>query len=186
MWGWICGGVALVAAIAFVWVFLRGNVYRRLFADEHFLEAARGVARVKIGAMENPVSEDAEVPSPEEDPRVLMTSAGLVLFYTVRRVDERFVHHYSVSVAGGYTAHAVGETFVLLTARALGIAYDRLALGVGASTVHHAEFELSEDENESFRARPVPEMSAADVDAFRKEWLEVRDRLHWQHERNAG
>src|SRR3954447_1777712 len=118
MWGWICGGgAALVVVLAFAWMFLRGNVYKHLFADAHFVEVARGLARVKTAALANPLADDTEMPPPHEDPRVLTTSAGMILAYTVSRVEDRFVHHYSVSVGGGYIAHAVGETFVLLAAK---------------------------------------------------------------------
>jgi hypothetical protein len=132
--------------------------------------------------MENPVSEQTQIRSPHQDPRVLISSAGLILAYTVRQVGQRFVHHYSVSVSGGYTARAAGETFVLLTAWLIGVPYERLSLSVGRSTVHHAAFELSHTENEALRAREVPPLSPADIAAFRKEWMSVRDRLSWRRE----
>jgi hypothetical protein len=69
-------------------------------------------------------------------------------------------------------AHAVGETFVLFSAKLLGVPFESLALGVGRSTVHHAEFHLSPTEQAEFAGRPVPEVSLADITAFRGEWVE--------------
>jgi hypothetical protein len=140
-WEWICAGVAVAALIG--WIVFRGAAYRRLFADDHLLEVARGVTRIKAAALDKVIATDEDEVRSPADPRVVVTSAGLALLYTVRRVEDRFVHHYSVSVAGGYTAHAVGETFVLFVARRLGVPSESLSLGVGRSTVHHAEFRLS-------------------------------------------
>lgn len=182
MWGWICGATGLVLALAFVWLAFRNNVYRRVFSDEHFVEVANRIVRVAAAAFANPLSADGGTPASPDDPRVLVSSAGLMLAYTVHPREGRIVHHWSVSLSGGYTAHAVGRTFVLLTARLIGVPYERLALGIGRSTVHHAEVDLSEAEHAALRERSVPEVSAADVDALRKELIDVADRLEWARE----
>ncbi len=177
-WGWVCAGLVVAALVA--WVVYRAAVYRRLFADEHFLEVARGLGRVKTAALDGVTAAGEEaVPSPA-DLNVLVTRAGLAVLYTVRQAEGEFVHHYSVSVVGGYTAHAVGETFVLFVAKLLGVPFGSLALGVGRSTVHHAEFRLSAAEQAEFAARPVPEVSPAEVTAFRQEWAEASKQLRWQ------
>jgi hypothetical protein len=180
MWGWICAGTAVVTVVG--WIVLRGATYRRIFANAHFTEVAQGVARIKVAAMERVIASDEDEVRSAADPRALITSAGLAMVYTVRRIEDRFVHHYhySVSVAGGYTAHAVGETFVLFAAKLLSVPFEFLALGVGQSTVHHAEFQLSPSEQAEFARRPVPEVSLGEITAFRGEWLEASKRLQWQ------
>lgn len=177
-WGWVCASVTVAALVA--WVVFRGGVYRRLFADGHFMEVARAAGRVKTAALGRVITSDDDEPRSPADPRAAVTSAGLALLYTVRRVEDRFVHHYSVSVAGGYTAHAVGETFVLFVARVLGVPVASLALGVGRSTVHHAEFQFTGAEQSEFAGRPVAEVSPAEVTAFRDEWVEARKQLQWR------
>jgi len=104
MWVWICVALAIAALVGRI-VF-RGATYRRIFADGHFTDAAQGVARLKAAALERVIASDEDEVRSPADPRALVTSAGLALVYTVRRMEDRFVHHYSVSVAGGYTAHA--------------------------------------------------------------------------------
>jgi hypothetical protein len=182
MWGWLWAGVlvALILVSIAIWIYFRGQTYRRIFADSHFAEVARGVARVKSAAVERIIlCEKDEMQSPS-DPRILVTAAGLALVYSVRRVDDNYVHHYSVSVSGGYTAHAVGETFVLFIAKLLSVPSERLALGIGRSTIHHAEFQFSQTEQFAFAALPIPDVSIEEIAAFREEWLEIRKELKWQ------
>jgi hypothetical protein len=168
----------LVALVA--WIALRGAKYRRIFADRHFVEVAQGVARIRSAALSRVIVSDDDVVRSPNDPRALVTSAGLALLYTIRRAENQFVHHYSVSLAGGYTAHAVGETFVLFVAKLFGVPFETLALGVGRSTVHHAEFELPQTEQAAFAGRQVLKVSPAEIAAFREEWIEARERLRWE------
>ena len=177
-WGWVCAGIAVAALVG--WIVFRGAAYRRLFADGHFLEVAKGVSRIKAAALDKVIVSGVNEVRLPDDSRALVTSAGLALLYTIRRVEDRFVHHYSVSAAGGYTAHAVGETFVLFVAKLLGVPFESLALGVGRSTVYHAEFQFSTVEQSEFAVRVVPEVSLAAVAAFRSAWVEARKQLQWQ------
>jgi hypothetical protein len=178
MWGWVCVGLPVAALLG--WIALRIRKYRRLSADEHYFEMAREVARLKTAALDKVIALGAdEAPSPS-DPRASVTGAGLALFYTVRRSDDRFIHHYSVGVAGGYTSRLVGEMFTLFVARLLGVPFEALTLEVGRSTVHHAEFNLSAAEQSKFAERAVPAPSPAEVTSFRKEYLGARERLRWK------
>jgi hypothetical protein len=109
----------------------------------------------------------------------MQTSAGLVFVYTVS-IDPAgtYVHHASVSIPGRVTAHAVGETFILLWAKLLGVGYDRLVLQVSPATVHHATFVLDESEQAAFAQRPVETPAADMLKAFQAECLTVRQNLH--------
>jgi hypothetical protein len=178
MWVWAVPGFAL--AVIVWWIVSRILAYRRLFADESFLEVAREVDRLKVAALNKITALDEDESSSPTDPRALVTSAGLALFYTVRRIDDRFVHHYSVSVAGRYTAHTVGEGFALFVAKLLGVPFEALTLEIGPSAVHHAEFHLSSAEQSRFALRAVARLSLAEIKSFRKEWLEARKYLQWK------
>jgi hypothetical protein len=180
MSGWICAGLAVAALVG--WTVYRGSFYRRLFADGHFVEVARGIARIKPAAIDHVIVSEEDAVTSGDDPRVLITSRGLALCYTVAQYEGegRFVHHYSISLSGGHTAHAAGASFILFTAKLLGIPFDSLALGVGRSTVHHAEFRLAPAEHEEFARRPVLEISPEEITAFRRESIVAHDRLQWQ------
>ena len=110
--------------------------------------------------------------------------AGCRRARVVVRPPPRAVRHYSLSLAGGYTAHAVGAMFVLFVARVLGVPFQTLALSVAPSTVHHAEFHLSAAEQEGFTNRPVPELAPDEIMALRREFFDVRERLWWQREQS--
>jgi|SRR5579862_9362388 len=179
MWGWICLGVGVAAPI--IWIVVRARRYNRLFAKDHYLQIAREVPRLKTATLERVIlTEEDGVRSPG-DPRTMLTRAGLAVVYTIARVDNRFVHHYSVSVAGGYTAGAVGERFVLFIATLVGIPFEQLVLSVVVkSTVHHAEFNLSEEEQAQFVGKAVQESEVADVTNFLGNISEARKHLRWQ------
>jgi hypothetical protein len=78
------------------------------------------------------------------------------------------------------TAGAVGETFILLWARLLGVAYERLALQVSPTTVHHAEFVLDENEQADFAQRPVQAPTVELLQTFQSECAAARPSLRWE------
>jgi hypothetical protein len=177
MFGWIVGG--LIAALVVAAVRSRLRMYRRLFSHEHFLEVARAAPSLKAAAVENPVIGDSFDPTTPDDPRVLLTKAGLAVLYTVGKRESAFVHHYSVSVAGQYTARAVGATFVALLAKQIGLPLEKARFWIGNSTVHHAQVTLSEAEHATLIGFSVPEISESNVTEARRTIDEMKDRLTW-------
>jgi hypothetical protein len=173
MWPAVLLAIAIAGLVW--WILSRAFQYHRLFADRHFMQVAQAIAALKQAALRDIVgTAGGDIRSPD-DPRTLRTSAGLALVYTVSiRTPGAYVHHASVSLPGGVTAHAVGETFILLWARMLGVAHERLALGVSSATVHHAEFVLDEQEQADFVQRPVEAPTAESLQAFRAESLRAR------------
>jgi hypothetical protein len=174
MW-WLLAGFALVAVW---WIVSRLRSYQRLFADSHLMEFGQALPAMKQAAMQHVTAGGERDPPPPGDGRAMLTSAGLVFVYTVR-IDPAgtYVHHGSVSIPGRVTAHAVGETFILLWARLLGVGYDRLVLEVSPATVHHAEFVLDENEQAAFERRPAETPTADMLKAFQAECLTVRQNL---------
>jgi hypothetical protein len=184
MTGWICFGSFLL--LFGLWFFFRGGKYRQIFADEHFVEIAQGVAGMKRAALDDindPTA--ADIPDPN-DGRLLTSSAGLVIYYDITKDDDRFVHHYSISVGGGYTAHAVGRTFGIYVAQLLGVPLDTLTLVVTESSIHHIEFTLDPSSQELFAARAVPVVTLADVPEYRKRGMEANEKVTWQREKIGG
>jgi hypothetical protein len=177
MWLLMC---LLLAVVALVCV-PRVRLYRRLFADSHLMEYAHGLAALKQAALREIIAGEAGAIQSPDDARILRTSAGLVLVYTVSTgTPGTYVHHASVSLAGGVTAHAVGATFILLWARLLGVEYSRLALQVWPSTVHHAEFVLDAEEQSRFAERPVTAATAEWLQAFQTECASARQNLRFE------
>jgi hypothetical protein len=96
------------------------------------------------------------------------------IFFRIRAYRR---HHYSVSVASGYTSRVVGEMFTLFIARLLGVPFEALTLEVGRSAVHHAEFHLSAAEQVKFAELAVLKAQPAEITTFRREYMEVRKHL---------
>jgi hypothetical protein len=178
MWLVVCSTIAIAG---FVWWIVSAlSSYRRLFADRHLVEFSQGLAAVKQAALRNIAPADGGDIQSADDARILRTSADLALLYTATiRSPGRYVHHASVSIPGRVTAHAVGATYILLWARLLGVGYERLSLGVSPATVHHAEFELNEEEQADFVQRTVDVPTAEWLQAFRAECLAARESLTW-------
>jgi hypothetical protein len=177
----VFSGLFILAAVcALAWLWSRVSMYRKLFAEAHFVQFGEKIGAVKQAALSNLGCED--VRSPGDDPRWFRTDAGLVLLYTISNDSPgKYVHYASVSVAGTYTAHGVGETFILLWARLLGIEYERLALGISKATVHHATFVLEEAEQTDFARRQVEALTIEKLRDFYNEKSKVRERLTWNH-----
>lgn len=175
---WLLACLAIAAAGLVSWIALRLSWYRRLFAAPHLMQFAQGLAAVKQAAMRDMIASDGDSVQPPDDARILRTSAGLALLYTVSPgAAGTYVHHASVSIPGHPTAHAVGETFILLWARLLGVEYERLALDVSPMTVHHAGFVLSEHEQSELAQRPVETPTAEWLQAFLAECASARQSL---------
>jgi hypothetical protein len=182
MWLLLCLAV-VVAGLAW-WTVSRLSVYRRLFAVAHMSEFGQGLAALKQAAM-RAAGDGGDVSSPD-DARILRTSAGLALLYTISiKAPGTYVHHASVSIPGRVTAHAVGETFILLWAKLLGVKYERLALEVSPTTVHHAEFMLDENEQANFARRPVQAPTVELLQAFRSDCAAARQSLRGGRSRAA-
>lgn len=172
-------GVVLLS----LWLAARARRFAALFGAPHLLEIGRGLARVKAAALAHVMRDERDGPTAGDDPRVLSTSAGLAIVYTVSEREQRFVHHCSISVIGGPTAHAVGGAFVMFVAKLLGLAQSGLQCHVAPSTVHHVQLELDPAAHAALAALPIPELSPAALDALRREALEARSRVTWQRRR---
>ncbi|HEY6258226.1 MAG TPA: hypothetical protein VIY51_20785 [Xanthobacteraceae bacterium] len=175
--------VAIAVAGVVWWSTTRLSLYRRLFAVPHLMQFAQGIPALKQAAMRGLIASDAAAVEPSDDARILRTSAGLALVYTIsKRAGGSYVHHASVSIPGRVTAHAVGETFVLLWAKLLGVEYARLTLQVSPTSVHHAEFVLDAHEQSAFAQRAVEAPAVEWLQTFQAECEKARQSLR----RNQG
>jgi hypothetical protein len=181
MLGWVLTAVAvcLVAIIVFgVWS--RTRMYGRLFSDRHHLELACAAVALKQAGLDRPIVTDSDGITSRSDPRCLLTSAGLVVVYTVSPEASGLLHQCSVSVAGDITARGVGERFVLLMAKLIGLPLDKLRVQIGSSTVHHALALLSPSEHARLASAPVFELTADNLERVRREISDLRANRQWR------
>ena len=107
---WLLTLLAIAAASLVWWIVRRLFWYRRLFAVPHLMEVGQGLAAVKRAATRDMIASEANGVDSPDDTRILRTSAGFVLLYTISKgAPGTYVHHASVSIPGHPTAHAVGE-----------------------------------------------------------------------------
>lgn len=154
--------VALAAAIAVVAgiVALGVRRQRRLLADAHWLEVARALPALKRAALERI---DADSPK-AGDPRVLQTTAGLLVAYVVMRDGDGFVHQCSLNVPSG----AVAASLLAMITAGLGIRREHtvfLTRRVGC----HALLKFDAAEHERVAAQPCPEITEAELPRLRED-----------------
>jgi len=174
-------GMVIVLTMAGLWLLKGFEAYTKVFSDEHFQEVGTRLPALKRAALERViVPQAAEVCTPE-DPRGLLTSAGLTVLYLIGHKGDWFHHDLSVSsTARGYVAHAVGGMFTGLLVRLLGVGVDRLRLWVSSRAVHHMAFTLSAEEHELFASQPVTPLSPEELTAFRVDWALSSRTIRWE------
>ncbi|MHB1426072.1 MAG: hypothetical protein ACYC3I_23155 [Gemmataceae bacterium] len=173
--------IALLVTLASLWLLGGRGIYAKVFADEHFREVAARLPALKRAALERVVSSESDTICPPDDPRGILTSAGLAVLYLVSRQGAWFHHDLSISLTiRPYTAHAVGDVFICFLAHLLDIGMERLRLRVSSRTVHHAEFTLSALEQQQFADRPVASLSPDELATFRRHWALSGRMARWE------
>ncbi len=145
----------LVLAGLACWWLLHGRLTRKLLAEKHLREVAEALEPVKQAACRLLLATPADFAPLPRDPRLLASSAGLLVFYTVSRDNSCYCHHLSLSVVGGHTPPRAGETLILFLAGLLGVPRDRLQRTVFPSMVHEVQFVLDEREHAALLGRPI-------------------------------
>ena len=162
--------ILLIAALVIRWVLSRSRRYSKLFDDQHFLELALAMPSLKKAALDRIDQPPGSERDFANDPRLIQTSAGLAVVYTVSSTSpDEFVHRLSVSLPGHVTPRGVGRRFLTLAVLLLGIPPQLAPISQSASTVHHLEFSFTEAEHRKFADRPVREITPENVAAFRQE-----------------
>lgn len=154
--GWTCVVVAAAVCVLGLVLYVLGRSphYTKMFSDEHVVEFAEAVARLKSVALERIEEFDKpRLPDPN-DPRRFRTSGGIFLLYTITREGGNYLHHYSLRDDQGYTAQAVGRTFAILAAMVLGVDPMTIRIERSENAVFHAEFTLDEAGQCAFTDRP--------------------------------
>ncbi len=146
-----------------------GRKYKRLLADEHIVELLGLMPALKAAAIELA----GEPLKPEDDPRTVITKAGLTVFYSIQATEEeKYVHHLSFSYAGAPMAFAAGGRFLYVVLNALGTIENLKWVAHTGAGVTHGVFVLS-DARDAGMALPAP--NADEVHTLNKaatSWLD--------------
>ena len=169
-----------VAVLVLLFLLRRAAAYQRMFSEAHFLEIAEGMARIKPIAQEQMEAPDTIQPVTFDDPRTLKTSQNLRVFYTVTRNEHLFEHHYSVSIAHGYTSTAVGEIFSLYVAHLLGFTSQQFSIQRSQRGIYHVEWHWKPDEQAAFAHQAVKVPTREELPALREKLDEWRRNVFLQ------
>lgn len=183
---WLTIGIlltcVLVLTLAGLWLLESHRVYAKVFSDAHFHEVALRLPVLKRAALERVILSASDEVCPSEDPRGMLTSAGLAVLYLIGREGCWFHHDLSVSwVSRPYTPRAIGNLFLCFLAGLLGIGMERLRFRISAKTVHHTAFTLSALEHQHFAEQSVASLSRDELAAFRLHRALSGRRMRWEH-----
>jgi hypothetical protein len=165
-------GIALVLLV----LLPRSAQLKKIFSNDHLIEIAEQMEVGKPLAVS--LADVAEEKfALEDDPRTFVTSAGIVIYYTISRNENLYLHHFSLTDQYGITAHAVGATLVVYIGLLLNIPPDILTVERSEQQVFHASFDLTEAEQAMFVASPLQTPTLAKVRAMLEECREARHTL---------
>lgn len=176
---------AVVGLLVLGKILRRVLLYRRLLADAHFQETAQAIVVIRRAALDNIEERTEQGALAQSDPRYRVTSAGLVILHTITREGPGFVHHCSLSLGGGYTAHAVGSVYMALVTLVLGLDDSDLTVHITPAHRYHLEFILDEGQQAAFAARDVAVSAVGTASELHERCLVQRDRLKFLHVRPA-
>jgi hypothetical protein len=129
----------------------------KFFTDEHMIEVVQALDSLRNAAVQN-VFDISDFNYDSDLPRV-KTSSGILMLYSVIKIDTLFYHKFSVSRAP-YLARAFGKCLV-------GMACERFALpdpetiGLSARHVFHADWILTSQEHMELLAAEIPARPAS-------------------------
>jgi hypothetical protein len=137
----------IVAFVALTWwVVTKALRYRRLYADGHLMELARGLEALRAAPGTREVREEGLVPH-------FITSAGLIVAYSWRPDGSDFVHHLSLSHQRGPIAQGAASTLLAFSLDLLGVDLASAQSGTSARLVTHAAFRLTAAEQAALVGR---------------------------------
>jgi hypothetical protein len=115
----------------------RGKLYSNFFSEGHLDELAKLAKELHQESLQ-PTEASAD---PKQPPHRI-SSAGLLLVYTLRRTEPQYIAHLSLSYRGGWFASFAAGIFIAFLRRVLGLPVPCTLLGVSANGVYHAEWTL--------------------------------------------
>ena len=162
--------VIILLVVKMVWSMSRK--YKRLLADEHIVELLGLIPTLKAAAIELA----GEPLKPEDDPRTVITKAGLAVFYSIQASEEeKYVHHLSFSYAGAPMAFAAGGRFLHVVLNALGTIENLKWVAHTGAGVTHGVFLLSDIQELAYTGAVLPVPNADEVRTLNKaatNWLD--------------
>ena len=155
--GWLIGVGVAVALLLGIWYWRSSRKYDALYHPLHLAELAYVTKRIKEEALANAGQAlDVREWDPEHPPAgIAVTRAGLVIFYSVDPEDGIYGHHVSMSYQGGWFAMGAARFVTAYLHHLLGLGSVPVALGLSDGGRYHVTWQMDEDQQREYAARPV-------------------------------
>ena len=163
--------VAIVLFLAFM-MWRKMRYYKRVFSDEHYFEVAEVLHELKELALKKVGSTYA---GPVEGK---VTSAGLIISYSIQMEDGQFEHHVALSTKGRRTLHGIAHRFIYYSIWVLGLPIEQLQMAASQTSVHHGKVTISAMEQEEFPGSPKKIPSVDELKANQLKFIENEPECH--------
>lgn len=171
---WVALAFGLAALSFILWVWFNSRRYAKILRAAHYVEVAQGAQQLKDAALEGVATGDELT---ADDPRILTTSANLVIAYTIRQSAAVWIHQLTVHMATGFTPHRVAAPVIVFLLRLFGIGLQQAVAEIDPNRIFHVEWTLSDDEQAVFVAREIVVPSLEQARRIHLECLRQRDSL---------
>jgi len=172
---WIA--IALLVLLGlFALIFLLDTKYKKIFADDNFIEIAEQLSAIKPRVQQDIIGRDVEEVA-EPRSQAFVTAAGVAIFYTIGFNNDRYIHHVSLSYQGHHMARSAATLIGVYIASQLNIAAEKVYFHRSAGGVYHLVFDMSAEEFTVFRLAEIRVPSAEEIRPVLKECLAHRGKL---------
>lgn len=166
--------ILLLAVI--LWIFFKGRLYRQIFSPQHYIEFTTSLIKI-IAIARHQIDEP---PSLLDDPRGLLTSAQIVLFYTIETTQEnQYEHHFSLSIADRYTPHAVGSLLTTYVIQLLDVKFNQCQVSISPNRIYHLIFILNPNEQAKFNEQSIEIPTLKQAKERHRQCLKQRHQLQY-------
>jgi hypothetical protein len=148
--------------------------YSRIFSLNHYREICVKMSNIKEAAIKAIPTDTDDSPIKRDDPRTLITSAGLAIFYTISKTETTYEHHFSISMPGQDIPHAIGEHFSIYVADLMAWEIHDAVFFFSDTPVFHARLELPSDKQLAWEKTLITLPRVASKDDIRKRNQELR------------
>jgi hypothetical protein len=178
--GWVIFLTILMAGVFIVLFYMAPRIkfYSKIFNLNHYNEIYQSMDKIKKAAVSK--KEEELTSLNKDDPRAIITDAGLAIVYTITKNEKKYEHHMSVSCYGRYTPHAVGEHFSVYIADIMSWNIQDVEFFFTETPVYHAIIELQEEEHLAWEKSSIIKPNFAAEDELRKHIQGLLEQVQFQ------
>lgn len=149
----LLAGVITAVLVMVFYLARRIWFYRRLYADVHFSQICQAMDALRNAAMAQTACKPSHVRS--DDPRILITRRGLLIYYTIQKTEQGYQHHLSLSLPGRFMPVSAGRTFLACVMTLLNWPLDSTVCFYTTSGHYHADWIMPNGQFTGWSEKPI-------------------------------